>query len=96
LISDNKATLKENFQRSRNGTPKSEPPAKQPQNKPKPEQFDPLTKWLGSCVSVVFMSGRSLDGKLSALHRFDVEIVDAEGTVNHVPKHGIERVFQRR
>jgi hypothetical protein len=83
-------TLRQNYERSRNEpqpTQKWQPPAK---------PLDPLAKWLSTDVSVVFMSGRTLEGKLCALHRFAVEIVDAEGTLNHVPKHGIERVWQRK
>ncbi len=70
-------------------TPKSESPVRR-------ELVDPLTKWLGSDVLVVFMSGRTLEGKLTALWRFDLEITDGEGTRNHVCKHAVERVRQRK
>jgi len=81
---DPKMTLRQNFERSQKGRPA---PPKQP--------IDPLTKWLGCEVLAFFISGRTLEGKLSAVWRFDIEIVEADGIANHVCKHSVERIRRK-
>jgi len=79
-------TLRQNYEKSKQvGKPT-------PTLESKREQSDPLAKWLGHEVIIVFISGRSLTGKLTAVFRFDIEITDDEGTQNHVCKHAVERI----
>jgi hypothetical protein len=90
VITDSKATLRENFERNRKAIANSQLPAM-----PKPGQIDPLQKWLGRSVVVLFMSGRTLEGELSGLHRFAFEIRDSDGNISVVLKHGVERMWQQ-
>jgi hypothetical protein len=81
---DPKTTLKQHFERTRQAPP------------PRREQSaDPLLKFLGFDVNVLFISGRFLEGELLAVRLFDLDIVGPDGVAQHVCKHAVERIHRK-
>jgi|ERR1039458_6762917 hypothetical protein len=84
-------TLRQSYDKSRQAVPKPAPPPPPA----KREQIDLLSKYLGADVVVLFISGRSVEGKLSTIGRFDFEVLGADGVASHIMKHSVERIHGR-
>jgi hypothetical protein len=84
-------TLRQSYDKSKLTAPKPAPAVPIA----KREQVDPLAKWLGLDVAVTFISGRTLEGKLLEIGRFDFEVIGTDGIAQHVLKHAVERIHRK-